>query len=398
MHKETLTSVENALPNRSNLDVEIFGMEGVPEDVLQAHNQRVLGQLQQAETERRAATGNPPPGTGTGTKKPKFESPSEMKKRLAEHKARLAEQNAGGSSGGGTPNGFSQRPQSPSLGHSPGPYVSFAYQVQEEFRIDTKKAGSPSYPTAAQPYSGPPTINQPFPSYSQPYGPPSNSFSSQPFSPSISQGYPSPNIPTYASQGSQFPSTHQQHSTPYQSQHQTNPPNPYGAPPPSVQTHGGGPSQTASLPPRPGSLPPAPGLPQRPSFGAPPVNNYQLQQMHHAQSQPSPMRDGQRDHQDGGHASKTPGENNHTSGDATSLDELVAGAANAAAKLDVNSSNPGDKKSKKEKMSKLVYSDNEISPEEKMAGLPRYAFVPERKGETVLGNAIQATVTGVVQN
>ena len=121
VHKEALTSVENALPNRSNLDVEIFGMEGIPEDVLQAHNQRVLGQLQRAESERRAATGNPPPGPGTGGKKPKLESPSEMKKRLAEHKARLAEQNAGGSSGGATP---AQRSQSPGLRHSPGPYVS----------------------------------------------------------------------------------------------------------------------------------------------------------------------------------------------------------------------------------------------------------------------------------
>jgi hypothetical protein len=126
VHKESLTSVENALPNRSNLDVEIFGMEGIPEDVLHAHNQRVIGQLQRAESERRAATGNPPPGAGSGTKKPKFESPLEMKKRLAEHKARLAEQNAGGSSGGATPNEFSQRPQSPGLRHSPGPYVSLS--------------------------------------------------------------------------------------------------------------------------------------------------------------------------------------------------------------------------------------------------------------------------------
>ena len=106
VHKETLDAVDNALPNRSGLDVEIFGMEGVPEDVLQSHNQRVLTQFQQAEADRRAATGNPAPGTATAaggqqpTKKPKMEATSDLKKRLAEHRAKKA---AGVSSGDATP-------------------------------------------------------------------------------------------------------------------------------------------------------------------------------------------------------------------------------------------------------------------------------------------------------
>jgi hypothetical protein len=39
---------------------------------------------------------------------------------------------------------------------------------------------------------------------------------------------------------------------------------------------------------------------------------------------------------------------------------------------------PADKKGKKdkEKNMRMVYADTEISPEEKMARLPRYAFVP----------------------
>lgn len=107
VHKEQLSAVDNALPNRSSLDIEIFGMEGVPEDVLQAHNQRVITQYHQTETERRAATGNPAPGVPSGnqTKRPKLESPSDLKKRLAEHKAKLAEKAAGTSSGGATPVG-----------------------------------------------------------------------------------------------------------------------------------------------------------------------------------------------------------------------------------------------------------------------------------------------------
>ena len=132
VHKETLTSIENALPNRSNLDVEIFGMEGIPADVVNSHNQRVLSQFAQAEAERRAATGNPGPGGSQagGVKKPKFESPADLKKRLAEHKAKVAaDQVAGINSGDVTP-GEVLGSQSPGFGQSPGyvsltPYLNF---------------------------------------------------------------------------------------------------------------------------------------------------------------------------------------------------------------------------------------------------------------------------------
>lgn len=46
-----------------------------------------------------------------------------------------------------------------------------------------------------------------------------------------------------------------------------------------------------------------------------------------------------------------------------------------------------EKKSKKDKPTKMVYSDNEMSPEEKMAKMPRYAFVPEGKTESSLVDA-----------
>lgn len=138
VHKETLDTIENALPNRSNLDVEIFGMEGVPADIVQGHNQRVLSQFHQAEAERRAATGNPAPGgaAGSGPKKPKFESPSEIKKRLAEHKAKMAtEQAAGISSGDVTPIGASIGGQSPAIGQSPADFVSSSLWTASNFSI-----------------------------------------------------------------------------------------------------------------------------------------------------------------------------------------------------------------------------------------------------------------------
>ena len=123
VHKETLTNVENALPNRQGLEVEIFGMEGIPEDVVQAHNQRIIAGFYQAEAERRAASGNNGPGGGAGgqAKKPKFESPSDLKKRLAEHKARKAEQAANNSSGANTPLEVTNSPQ---VGNS-GSFVSW---------------------------------------------------------------------------------------------------------------------------------------------------------------------------------------------------------------------------------------------------------------------------------
>ena len=76
------------------------------------------------------------------------------------------------------------------------------------------------------------------------------------------------------------------------------------------------------------------------------------------------------------------------SANATSLDDLVSGAAKdadkAAGAAETKSGLPKteepaeEKKGKKEKDKnmKLIYSDNEVSPEEKMAQMPRYAFAP----------------------
>ena len=132
VHKETLGAIENALPNRSNLDVEIFGMEGIPQDVVDAHNTRVISSFAQAEAERRAATGNLGPGgaSGNAAKKPKIEAATDLKKRLAEHKAKkAAEQAAGIGSGDATPID-AVGSQSPAFGQAPG-FVSRVQQNQK---------------------------------------------------------------------------------------------------------------------------------------------------------------------------------------------------------------------------------------------------------------------------
>ncbi|XDG08270.1 hypothetical protein ABKA04_007885 [Annulohypoxylon sp. FPYF3050] len=272
VHKESLSSVENALPNRQGLDVEIFGMEGIPDDIVQQHNQRIIQNFYQAQAERYAATGNPPPGQGRKgpAKKIKIETADEIKKRLAEHRARLATQKT---MGGG------------SAGHTP-------------------REGLPDRNSPAQSAS-PGAFNSPFP-------PPGGQY----------PGFPPQSVPGF-SPPPQYPGAY---------------------PPPS-------------LPSRPGSNLPIPaGLPPRP---------------------------GQAGWQ----------------GNASTIDELVSGAAQQGDDIDqiirmaeagikppkkpetpttAEAGEATEKKSKKDKDKnvKMVY-DDEISPEERMAMMPRYAFVPE---------------------
>ncbi|PQE22567.1 c2h2 finger domain-containing protein [Rutstroemia sp. NJR-2017a BVV2] len=418
VHKETLASVDNSLPNRQGLEVEIFGMEGIPEDVVQAHNQRIISGFYQAESERRAATGNPAPGTANANsqaKKPKLESPAELKKRLAEHKARKAEQ-AANSSGGNTPLNSAASPMNQSPGAfnaSPFPPPQANYGVTQgaaygSFPPEPHSQNTPAYPTPA--YSGPP---------GQPYQPQ--------FSPP----------PQYPPQAAFSPTGFQQPPQIFQG----SPPYTAGSPPGSFNGYHPPPSHTppahSALPNRPPSLPPAPGLPQRPSFGAPQVRQYQMQQLH----------------QQGGWAGngwtaqeqnpaippaypQPPGFTGDHATNASTVDDLVSGAAREADDIDkiIRMAEAGikppkkdsidvakteapenptavagnsdkteskadakeeatEKKAKKDKPMKMIYSDNEVSPEEKMAKMPRYAFVPEGKTEQVLVDA--NTVPGV---
>lgn len=124
VHKETLSHVENALANRQGLDVEIFGMEGVPEDVKKQHEERIVKNYFDAQRERFEATGNPPPGEGRPTKKIRIESPEELKKRFAEFRANKAAGKTQGSNG--APAAAPGAVQSPAQSGSPGTFVSTA--------------------------------------------------------------------------------------------------------------------------------------------------------------------------------------------------------------------------------------------------------------------------------
>ncbi|KAL8690849.1 MAG: hypothetical protein Q9218_003798 [Villophora microphyllina] len=433
VHKETLGAIENALPNRAGPDIEIFGMEGIPDDIVTAHQQRVIGQYAQAEADRRASTGNSAAGANTnGVKKPKFESPSDIKKRLAEHKAKkAAEQAAGISSGDTTPMGAGLGAQSPGMGQSPGAFQqgagspaygqppmqygpplgnqnNYPQSYGQQGPPFQPQQGPPQYPPQPSPFA-PPGMQQQFPN-NQAFAPP------QQFQPPPGQGGPQfsapyPNgPPQYQNGPPQYqtgPPQFQNSPGPFQNGpggYQNGPPQPFhpGSPPVPYQQSQFQPPRTQSPlhngfnPPRPpASLSPAPGLPQRPSFGAPPVNAFQMQQMHQGQM-PGPPNPPESPFNNSRGAAAAPGRSFNPppepmSENATSLDDLVSGAARDADKAagalqvtKVDAKPEGateDKKGKKDKdkNTKMMYSDNEVSPEEKMAHLPRYAFAPEGK-------------------
>ena len=92
VHKENLTHVENAIPGRQGLDIEIFGMEGVPGDILDQHNQQVTQKHFAEEAERARITGNPvrglfSNGTAPPTKRPKVtESLDDIEERANKYR------------------------------------------------------------------------------------------------------------------------------------------------------------------------------------------------------------------------------------------------------------------------------------------------------------------------
>ena len=97
VHKEQLTKIENAIEGREDVNIEIFGMVGIPEDLMAAHRQQVTTAYYQQVAERRAETGNPAPGTQpaegeSASKRVKVEETKEgIAARLAEQRRKNAE-------------------------------------------------------------------------------------------------------------------------------------------------------------------------------------------------------------------------------------------------------------------------------------------------------------------
>ncbi|KAI9659139.1 MAG: hypothetical protein M1821_002099 [Bathelium mastoideum] len=392
VHKETLTAVDNALPNRADPNLEIFAMEGIPDDILQSHRQRIISQFHQEQATRQAQTGNPPSGAGSNgpaAKKPKLESTSDLKKRLAEHKAKKAAE-AGAKADDGDSTAGHEMSRSPDQFH----------------------AASPSY--AMQPYSAP-QASPPQPAFQQPYSQTPYQYVQQPsgMQPPFAQTPPQSHS-AFGPPGQQYP-THgptytppQQFSGPAPPFQQPFPGGPQrfgaGSPPslnqyqPPPQHHS--PVQNGNAP-RQNNLPSASGLPPRPAFGAPSVNAFEMQQLHHGHM---PGQNGMSGHHVQQPPTPTPNAemqkylNESNAALATSV-TFNGSTSSSAPKSEIPTSSTAPEHSRADKKvsnkrTALIYSDEEISPEEKMAELSRYAFHRPAM-ETTIGD-VEAKQTGPV--
>lgn len=55
VHKEAIDKVPNSLPNRSNIDIEIYGMEGIPADDIREHERQKNGNKSESEDDEPVA-------------------------------------------------------------------------------------------------------------------------------------------------------------------------------------------------------------------------------------------------------------------------------------------------------------------------------------------------------
>ncbi|KAJ5894082.1 hypothetical protein N7495_005773 [Penicillium taxi] len=290
VHKSQLEKIEDALPHRAGIDVEIFGMEGMPPEVLKEHQDAIIARFNAAEAQR---TGNFPsskPG-GQSNKRPKLESISDMKMRLAAHRAKRAEEAAAGSTAS----------------------TGDATPVGEVAQVTTPSESSPQAPPT-------PGIVQPFNfEYAAPTAPPTVPPTGHHFAPVVNSTYQA-----FPPMGGYPMSAPQIHPSGY-----TYSPHSYGVPaypvPHTIEAT------------KPSPLPLPVGLPQRPNFASPP---------------------------------------NVSQAALPSVPVAIPATTTVAPSLPTMNEKAtvtSDKPAKKAKAIRLVFSSNDISPEELMAQLPRFA-------------------------
>ncbi|KAG0241774.1 hypothetical protein BGX31_000885 [Mortierella sp. GBA43] len=337
VHKETINTVPNALPGRESTDLEIYGMEGIPEEDLIAY------------TAKQESNDNP------ASKRPKLSasvefSEEDLQSQLAAHKAMMQ---AASVPPAAVPLGITGPPGT--TGMIPGPPGSAP--VIPGMPIAPPPPGTmgavPPPPLNHGPYPGqfpypgmPPAaasmmpaaysqFYQPRPPPPQPYGAPNAGFMNGPPPPGF---VPPPGMPPP-------------------------PPGPFGAqgPPPGMPIPPGMPlgampprppppltSLPSSVPPSsagPGALPSSTGIPN-------PQLNHNLKQTSHITSSSDPTTVS---------APTTVAATTTTLAAAPSTADSAAGTNGASTKKD----------------STLVYANNDVSMEEVRAALERYRFKPK---------------------
>ena len=280
VHKESLPKISDSLPHREDPNVEIFGMEGIPDDLVNHHRHTITSAYFRMVNEHRLRTGNPPPGVVTGeqSKKPKLESKEEMKARVLELKRKKDAEKAGliegsGSEGKSTPakdlDTVCDSSVMSSL-HLPLTLVTTTQKMtgtgNTAFQPPYQVSSAGIQETAFYPFGAPTTSSPAEQNFqgSMPVCSPHNpyQFGSEPnaFPQTYQVSYPYTGAPTPNAPYGWQP-------TPQTSGYPTFP----GSPLPPVKS---------SPPPESKTLPPVPGLPQRPSFSMPNLNKEDMVHLH----------------------------------------------------------------------------------------------------------------------
>lgn len=167
VHKAELHEAPNANDRRKGLDIEIFGMVGVPESLINARNEVVRRAYEEMEAEHVARTGNPLPGSDAAkmrndeareAKKVKVDSKEVLKARVAEAKAKAAARKAAAAAGLPPPSDDSTPPAAAT------PQNTQALNAQNTPTPPAMPAYAAPPPTVPSPMTGlPPGGPPPFP-------------------------------------------------------------------------------------------------------------------------------------------------------------------------------------------------------------------------------------------
>ncbi|BFZ64713.1 hypothetical protein YB2330_005865 [Saitoella coloradoensis] len=334
VHKETLTAIANTIPGREGIDIEIFGMEGVPENDLIQRNARIM---QEYHATQGSATpkqhGGPPV-----VKKQKIDKvdTADLKAKMEAFRAAKANKAAGASPSAATPTRSTIGTPTPVPGYTtpsvhsygapyaaPGaalpavaPYGYPPHYIQYyQHPMTPQQPAYPAYPAAAPGLPARPPASIP----GLPSRPPAAGLPSKP---PVSAGIGSP--VAYAS--------------PYGT-------SPYGAPPSTV-------SSAAA------------------DAGAPATTNAKTEEL------------------------KTTDSANLADASEIFAKDVVDAVSEAPEKPSVEKQS--SQESVERRTSVLVYDDNEVSPEEKRAKLPKYAYNAEKEQKKAEG--LDRDVEGRIDN
>ncbi|KAF1990309.1 hypothetical protein K402DRAFT_401163 [Aulographum hederae CBS 113979] len=399
VHKEDLRSIENAIPSRSGIDLEVYGILGYPDDLYAQWKQRKTEEYWREAEERGIKTGNlgQQHNPHQPSKRPKLDSKESIKankelwKKQKEEAKKKAEEAAASASG------------SPATPFEGGVSFALPYCLRSNANLSQQTA-QPSATNAQAPYS--PTVYSPPIAYTGvtygapvSYAQPTTTYNGVTYSAPMSYSHaPAPAMHgayhSHPVPGPQYQSNaygQQQYGGHYGLNRAgtTSASPPVGGGYPAPMYHFGNGMNTPIVPRR-GSLPDAPpSLPRRPDY---PAN-----------LSPAPFSSAATPT-----VNATPVTVPATSTTAADLPAAPA-SIDSPAVVDSPATNEvpahGVKKAKKSKKAKekskvklpikLTYSENDVSIEEKRAMLTKYRWMPDNDNDVVMGD-VGPAVTGSV--